>query len=415
VVLLARVREVPAAMRTHLAATVAALFWMSLVVAVFASRHAGRVQERNLFFVVPLLFVALVAWVGLRRGSWRPLEAAAAGGAAVLAALFPFARFIETSAISDTLALLPIWSAYGSLPFGSVWGTVALGGALAAALFVLAPVRASVVVPVALAVFLCAMSASVWGGERSFRQAGIGALFQGIRSQPRDWIDEAVPPGTRVGAIFTGVADRYTINLNEFFNRAVGPVYFIGGPTPGNLPETEVRIGDDGVVRRAVDGKPLTDRYVLVDSSVEIVGTAVARDVGAWGMTVWRVAGPVVRRAEVDVTGIYADGSWSGPRVRYVRKNCDGGTLAVALSSDQQLFGVLRTTVTVRIGGRLVRTVGFSFPSEPKFLVPLRPERGVCAVDFEVSPTRNPMKVIPGSTDDRELGAHFGFTFVPPA
>jgi Dolichyl-phosphate-mannose-protein mannosyltransferase len=416
-VLLVRVRDLPPRVRSHLAVTVATLFWFSLVVAVFASRHASRIQERNLFFVVPLLFGVLVVWAELRRREWFVTEASAAAGAVVLAAFFPYARFIDTPAISDTLALLPIWSSFGSLPFGSIWGTVALGGGLAALLFVFVPRRFALVVPVLLVAYLSVISASVWSDPRSrysFQQAGVGALFQGIRGQPRDWIDTAVPEGARVGAIFTGQADRYTINVNEFFNRALGPVYFIGGRTPGNLPEAEVRIDRGGVIRRVDTGRPLTDRYVLVDSSIEVVGTVTARD-AALGMTVWKVAGPVVRRADVEITGLYPGDTWSGRRVRYLRRDCDGGSIVVSLSSDQQLFGALRTTVVARDRAEVVGRVAFSAPSTPRLRVPLTPVDGVCAVDFEIPLTRNPSKVVPGSPDDRELGAHFdSFTFVPP-
>lgn len=415
-VLLARVRCLPEAARRHLAVTLAFVFWLSLVVAVFASRHAARIQERNLFFVAPLLFVALLLWVELRRSRdlWR-LELPAVVAAGALAVFFPYRRFIDTAAISDTLALLPIWSAFGSLPFGSIWGSVLLGVVVAGALFLFVPRRFALAVPIVLCAYLCIVSVSVWSGERGFKRAGIGALFQGIRSVPRGWIDAAVPQGAPVAAIFTGVADRFTINVNEFFNRSLGPVYYIGGPTPGNLPETEVRIDDDGVVRRVDTGAPLRDRYVLVDSSVEIAGTAVARDVAAWGMTIWRVAGPIVRRVEVTVTGLYPGGTWSGPAVRYVRRNCDGGTLVVGLSSDEHLFPGIPTTVVAEVGGRTVGRVRFTAPSTRKLRVPLESANGTCAVTFSVAPTRNPAHVLPGSTDDRELGAHFdSFTYLPP-
>ena len=53
-----------------LAATIAVSFWMLLLVAAFASRFAERVQERNVFYLVPLVLIALLAWV--ERGAPRP-------------------------------------------------------------------------------------------------------------------------------------------------------------------------------------------------------------------------------------------------------------------------------------------------------------------------------------------------------
>jgi hypothetical protein len=39
--------------------------------------------------------------------------------------------------------------------------------------------------------------------------------------------------------------------------------------------------------------------------------------------------------------------------------------------------------------------------------VPAAPAAGACTVEFLVDPTARPSAVIPGSTDDRELGLHF--------
>ena len=94
----------------------------------------------------------------------------------------------------------------------------------------------------------------MWSGPRGFVQAGAGALFQGIRGVPRDWIDTALPEGATAGSCGRGCTDRFTVNQNEFFNRSVGPVYYIGGPTPGNLPETAIAVDPDDGVLRGGDG-----------------------------------------------------------------------------------------------------------------------------------------------------------------
>ena len=68
-----------------LAATIVVSFWTLLLVAAFASRFAERVQERNVFYLVPLVLIALLAWV--ERGAPRPARATAA--AALVAAAVP--------------------------------------------------------------------------------------------------------------------------------------------------------------------------------------------------------------------------------------------------------------------------------------------------------------------------------------
>ncbi len=407
-VLLARVRRLPVRLQQHLAVTVVFTVWTSLVVAAFASEFALRVQERNLFTVAPLLLIALLAWVALGAPRPFPVAAASAGLAVLLVVVFPYTRFIDESAKSDTLAILPIWSAYGSLLFDSITVSVLAGALAMAALFLFVPARFAVLVPVAVLVWFGIVSKSVWSGPRGFVQAGAGALFQGIRGVPRDWIDTALPDGATAGMVWTGRTDRFTVNQNEFFNRALGPVYYIGGPTPGNLPETEVRVDPaDGVLRLA-DGSPLTDRYLVTDASLELDGRALARDVPL-GLTLWRVAGPTARKAEVTVTGLHPNDTWSGPKVEYERRRCSAGSLQVALHSDASLFHVPQT-VTASVDGRTLGRVRFQAPDDATLRVPLSPgEDGVCRVTFHVSPTS-----VPGNGDDRRLGVHFdAFNYEP--
>ena len=131
-------RRLEPAVAAFLAAGLALTAAVLLVVAAFASVFANRIQERNTFVVAPFFLIALLVWVD-RGGPRRPRVLAV--GAAIACALLPLAipceRFIETSATSDTLALLPIWSAYGSLLLDSINWTVLAGGAVAAGLMLL--------------------------------------------------------------------------------------------------------------------------------------------------------------------------------------------------------------------------------------------------------------------------------------
>ncbi|MGI8480106.1 MAG: glycosyltransferase family 39 protein, partial [Gaiellaceae bacterium] len=107
IVLVGRARSLDRPLQALLATALSTTFWLLLVVSAFASVFAQRIQERNLFVVVPLFLVLLLAWVD--RGAPRPrvLAPAAAAVAAALILLIPFERFIDTSALSDTLMLLP--------------------------------------------------------------------------------------------------------------------------------------------------------------------------------------------------------------------------------------------------------------------------------------------------------------------
>ena len=207
-----------------------------------------------MFAVAPLFLILLLAWV--ERGAPRPrvVASAAAAAAALLLLAIPFDRFVTTSAVSDTLMLLPWWAIQlTGTSRGSVW--LAFLGAVALRRGVRASCRAA-------SRSSCRSSSSstgssprpIWYGPYpyGFKQAGAGALFQGIRGAQRDWIDRAVPPGADVAVLWTGRSDRFTVNQNEFFNRSVGQVYYTGRPTP-RRDRRAARRGRpaDGVVRPA--------------------------------------------------------------------------------------------------------------------------------------------------------------------
>ena len=236
-VLLARDRT--GVRRTHsrrfLAAGTALTIYCSRRRRVRVARSPNRIQERNTFVVAPFFLIALLVWVdrGLpRRAGWRPPWPSRA---ALLPLAIPFERFIETGAISDTLdAAADLECLRLVLMFDSIDATVLAGGILAAALFMFVPRRWALALPAVALVFFVAVSHNVWFGERGFR-AGVGRALSSRESASaqRDWIDRAVPKDATV-AVRVDEASRtgFTVNQNEFFNRSVGPVYFIGGPTP---------------------------------------------------------------------------------------------------------------------------------------------------------------------------------------
>jgi hypothetical protein len=404
--------SLPARVQEHLAATLSVVGWSTLAVAMFASRFASdRVQDRYLFFLVPLLLVALLAWVEL--GAPRPFAATAVATIVALGPplLFPFARFIGEPAKSDTLGLLPLWTINEHLVLGRYWVTVAVVGGALVSLFALVPPRLAVLVPLTLLVLFVVVSKPIWSGPHGFLESGAGALFQGIRAVDRDWIDRAVPEGEEVVVLWTGRADRFTVNQNEFFNRRLGHVFFVDQPTPGGVGETKVVAGPDGVFRDA-QGRTIRVPYALLDGSVTPDGSVVARD-DELGTTVWRLTGPLSSRATV--TGLYADGNWSGPVATWRLLRCQPGSVTVAAHSDPSLFTAPQT-VTATSGGRIASV---RFHPDDHVALPIRVAPGAdgsCVVRVTVTPTAVPVHVIPCSTDTRELGVHVdAFAYRPAA
>ena len=414
VVLVARARSLDAQLQAFLAATVALTVCIVPVVSTFASEFSDRIEERNMFYVAPLLCIALLAWIERDAPRPRLLGAVAAVVSALLVVAIPFDRFLTTSAITDTLMLLPLWSLRDRI--GEEWIALAafgLAAALAAA-FLFVPRRYALALPLlVLGLWILAMR-PIWWGTHGFERFSEGALFQGIRTAERDWVDGALPSGEGAAFLWTGgQTDRLTVNQNEFFNRGVGPVYYVTDPTPGALPETRVDVDPRTGAVTLPGGEPVRDRFLLADSSFEPDGSRVAQDEGL-GVTLWRVRTPLVSAVKVD--GLYPSDTWSGAEVTYLRRRCQPGRLAVSLSSDPSLF-LEPQTIVARSNGEVVGRVRLRPEGRVVLGVPMAPEPGTseCRVVFSVSPTAVPEEVTPGaSTDDRELGAHFNrFVYRP--
>ncbi|MBM3677238.1 MAG: hypothetical protein FJW96_05045 [Actinobacteria bacterium] len=409
-ILLARAWTLPRALQDQLAVTIVFAAWGTLSVAVFASRFAvpQRILERSMFFLIPLFVVALVAWVA--RGAPRPRAVAvpAAAIAVTLAGVFPFRRFIDTPVKGDTFSLVAVWNQFDSLVGGSIEWSIILLACLGALALLLVPRRLGWGVPILLLVAYGLVSHTVWAGPYGVKQSGAGALFQGIRAVPRDWVDRAVPAGSDVTFVFAGL-ERFRVNQAEFFNRRVGEVVYVdvepelGGTVLGSR---HVAIDDrTGVVRRD-DGTVVDTEFALVDGPLEPDGRLVGRD-ELTGVSLWRIGG-VLHIAKTAVEGLYED-LWSAPELIWRHERCRGGTLTVTLSGDARLFPAGQV---VAAAGRSVRV-----PPPPAgpvtFRVPATPVHGVCTIRFRVAPTARPSVVV-GGNDTRELGTHFtAFSYEP--
>jgi hypothetical protein len=398
--------------RAFAAGSFAIAAWLVLEVAAFASQQSERIEERNMFYLAPLAFVALLGLAGkgvvpTRRRALIP----AAGLAAVLPVFIPFPRFITTSAVSDTFALLPWWWIQdhwvhlGHLKWAAF--AVAIGGA---ALFLLLPRRFALVLPALVGAYFVATSFVVENGRHGIHLASVGSLWAGIRVTNPDWIDRAVGGGASVDYVWSGTAREYSIWENEFFNRSLRNVMNLAGPSADPLPQISVSRRADGVL--LAGGKPMRAQYVLADGSSEVDGRTVAADPGI-GLKLYRVDGPVILLTHV--TGLYPNDTWSGKTVTYQRVRCKPGHLSVLLGSDPSLFSQTQTVVA-RAGGAVVGRVSVTPAGQATLTVPLAPARpgGSCTVRFTVTRTIVPKRVIRGNTDDRPLGAHFlGFTYKP--
>jgi hypothetical protein len=362
--------------RTPFVAAAAPLtFWLVLEVAAFASTQSQRIEERNMFFVAPLFFIALCLWI--ERGLPRPRGAAAcAVVAAALVGVVPYSGLLNGNATSDTLAFLPLWTLQDTITTLDEIGMVVVLAAIALTLLLLlVPVRYALALPAALfalyAVSLWAIETNPHGGVH---HASLGALFGGTSNPDREWIDHKVGANARVSVLYDSpTMDKFTVWTNEFFNRSVHHVAYTADPTPGGLPETKATIDGNGFVH----GLGRTS-YVL--TSLPLIGASIARD-KVKGLTVWRIDG--APRLQFRTTGIYQD-HWMGRQAAIRKFDCNGHT-TVFLRQSHPLFPepqiVIVNGAPYRVNGTRTITI----------------KR--CEVRIHVADTR-----VPGPEDPRELG-----------
>ena len=385
------------ALRAFAAASLAASFWILLVVAAFASSpYSRRLEERNDFYVMPLLLIALVVWVGRLAGRLRIAAIVGGAVAAALTGLVPVTHFFNSNAVTDSFGLLAFWGPqlHRGIPLHWVTPIIVVAAVAVAAAWVVLPARFALVAPLLVLLFL-----AVLNRQANFFITGSGtsSLNGGIHLQ-NDWVDRAVGGNGPVTFLFTNARPPQTLWQNEFFNRSIGPVYNFAGMVDGLPQATVVPDAKSGVLLVA-GATPLTAKYVLTDTSQFLAGKQLAIDAGA-GMQLYRVNGRV--RVIGSMSGIYPDG-WSGPVAGWTASDCLGGRLSMRLTGDPDLQPKPQT-ILARTRGRVIGKIvvpprHFHVP----FSVPLVSKHDVCSVQFTISPTANPAVVLK-RPDNRELG-----------
>jgi hypothetical protein len=303
--------------------------------------------------------------------------------------------------------LLPLWWLQEAVVCPSTIGVVVVVAAAALALvFLTISPRYALLLPVLVFLWFAFATERIERFDHGFPKASVGALFQGMTTSRRDWIDAAVGRNASVAFLYSGkdpTQQPLPLWENEFWNRSVGPVYYLRQPSMGGLPETHVSQRADGVLVRPSDA-PVRSRYVLTDDSVPLAGRIIGRD-DVRGMLLRRTDGTLA--IAYRTSGIYPDG-WSGRSVTYTRLRCRGGSVTAVVASDDKLF---TRPQTVSGGGRKVT---FEPTNVAHLTVPLRPQNGICRVTFTVSPTAVPA-IVSGAPDGRRLGARFvEFTYRAP-
>ena len=188
--------------------------------------------------------------------------------------MLPYHRLIDVPAESDTLALLPLWWLHEVvLGLDTIPVVVVAAAAAICLLFLTVSPRFALLLPAVVLLWFAFATERIERFDHGFPKASIGALYEGITTTPRDWVDAAVGRNADVAFVFSGRDKTHhpdTLWENEFYNRSIGPVYDLRQPSMGGLPETRVTERADGVL--LADGKPIRHRYVLSEESVPLAG-----------------------------------------------------------------------------------------------------------------------------------------------
>ena len=398
--------------RAFLAVTTSALVWVVLQVALFASRFSLRVEERYMFALGPLFFLALVVW--LDRGLPRPrvLAVIAAAIPAALLATLPLGSLFNVSIFSDTFGLIPFLrqSELHGLDYARA---LLLGGAVAAGLlFLLVPRRiGAAVVPLAIAVFLSLTTHSVDGAIRGY---ATGLSHAGGTSGPHSWIDDAVGRNADVGYLYGTSTDLFAeasvLWQTEFWNRSVKQVYNLGSPEPTGFAETTLKV--NSATGRLAAVNQAAPRYIAAANGFDIAGDVIARHPP---FVLYRVGRPL--RIASSVQGVYGD-SWMGADAAYLRYATPGsrrGTVRLTLSrtawGGPDLPSHVRIEVLALRGTKtpVTTTRRWVIHSRRARIFTLRTPRPPFEISVHVDPTFSPSKF--GLPDTRQLGAQVAFRF----
>lgn len=304
--------------RAYLAVTLAFAAGFVGEVGLFASRYVGRLAERDLLGVAPLLFLGLCLWLDRGAPRRRVSSYVVAFAAAALVLALPLGRLVHKAALPDAFTLIPVWE-LGS--YDAVVWTFAAAAVLA---FALLPRRALVTVPFALGLLFAAMSVSV--SRYVAKEASLLETAFFGESDPA-WIDAAADDD--VAYLYDGEPHWNSVWSHVFWNRELRRVYVLADApkVPGPLPQQRFDPVPDGVL-----DEDLSASVVAATPTFTFPGETVASvaqvGLGQNGLALWRSDQPLRLRTVRE--GVQGSGDIYGPASMTVY-GCSGGTFELTL------------------------------------------------------------------------------------
>jgi len=278
--------------RAVVAVSGSCFFWFVLLIATYSTqpRPTPAVHDRYVFYVVPLVLLVFLLWIGL--GAPRPRKLALAAGtvAFVAPAAIPFAEFLNGRAwgvSSSTVALVP-WGllkpALGA--HGQLLAVIMTLSALAVAAFLLVRPKRAVLLRLFVVLNFLFITLFVLAANTVVAQK---AKARWVAPNP-SWVDNAVRPDARVvgiwaepaeGQVTRKVWDRWSALFEtQLTNTSVTRLYAYGDafdlvslthPFTGEaLKGPQGRLGESGL--------PIAADYAVVGPELPLDGTQVAED-----------------------------------------------------------------------------------------------------------------------------------------
>ena len=400
--------------------TVAAITCFGLYTAIKAAYlstiFGTMILERNLIYLVPLLFAGTALFFQRRGGRWWAVVVAGCF-ALYLVHTTPYALTQYPNYEAHGLAIIALANRIFRWPGDTIEHTLIIVAIGATALLVLLPWlrgrQTAVILTSIIAAFTLAWTgtAEVYAahGEQLFSEQLYNTL-----PRPANWLDKQTQ-GRSTVFLGQAIRDSNPINLLEFWNRSLTKVWALDGTAPGPGATATPNV-------ERPDGKltgPGTD-YALTTPGVDVAGRRVGATVG--GNTLVELEGGNLR-LQTAQTGIYPDG-WMGGGASFSLYNVPPrtrGHVHVVLSRAAWCGKDVRSEIIVEVGPVGIRALqpiiarvtdratSVIHSCQVKRFV-LRTPPQPWRVEVRINPTFVPSQIDPTLGDPRQLGALVSFS-----
>ena len=386
------------------------------------------VVERNLIYLVPLLFVSTA--IVLERRRVRP--AALAGAAAFVAYLIATTPYkMEFHFYSDAPGLAILSWLNRTFGWTPAHAQTVLLWMLAVSALVLGLTRLprpydrgarQLLRAAATLTLVWTLTAAIVGARAS---NSFSDDFLRNLPKPVDWVDRITG---RQPTLYLGqqIADENGVLLLEFWNRGIDKVWSLDGSAPGPGPT----LTPDPIDGQGVLSSDPGYRYAVADRGVYLAGDVLAEQPNGWRL--YRLNGPL--RLQRAVTGVFSDG-WMGVQYEdpksvtatysyFATESNRAGTVFVTVSRRGWCGVDVPGRVLIQVGElgigpdrhpvirRVTQERGWVVHSCNERTFPIPAPKPPFHVTVTVTPPFVPAELAPeDSTDLRRLGAQVAFSF----